>query len=293
MVPDQTVCLRAAAKVNLTLHVLGRRPDGYHDIVSWVAPINLFDTLTVRTSSAGLSCRCDMPDLPLDDGNLVVRAVRLAAETAGRTADVEIDLHKRIPISAGLGGGSSDAAATLRALARLWRLDWPMARLQDLAARLGSDVPLFLAGGQCIVRGRGEIVEPVEQPWRGYCVLLIPPFGVSTQRAYAAFSPSVARSTQEKPTELAALPAARLRPRLFNDLEPAAFRVEPRLAALHAAVDGLEGVPVRVTGSGSALFAIFDVRDEAGRWEQAARFRVPADVRFETVSVWPDDSLAS
>jgi 4-diphosphocytidyl-2-C-methyl-D-erythritol kinase len=309
MPPPFRVRIRAPAKINLTLRVVGRRPDGYHDLVSWVAPIDLCDELVIERSDApGAALTCDAPVLPTDDRNLVLRAAEALRRAAvsprdragtGRTPPAFgalITLKKRIPIGAGLGGGSSDAAAALRGLSRVWGLDWPAERLMAVGAALGSDVPLFVAGRQCVIRGRGERVTMVDRPWRGWIALALPSFSVSTAAVYAAHSSAggipgetpmqPVEGDADEPARLAALPAREFRRLLYNDLEPAARRVEARVGALHARLDGLGGVPVRMTGSGGGLFAVFDDQGEAEAWGRAAAERAGEAVQVVVCCTW-------
>lgn len=271
----QVVRRSAAAKVNLTLSVLGRRPDGFHEIESWVVPVGLSDELTFAPATAlSLVLRGGASGAPADASNLVWRAAAALAAAAGRQPDVEIELEKRIPVGAGLGGGSSDAAATLLGLNALWGLNWPVGRLVPIAARLGSDVPLFLQPGPAVIRGRGERVQRLVTSWKGWLVLVVPSYGVSTAEVYRRWR---ARA-QPRPTRRAAWSrsswrAAELSSQLFNDLEEEAFACEPRLARLHANLDGLAGRRVRMTGSGSCLFAIFDSQAEAEDWKRQASAR--------------------
>jgi 4-diphosphocytidyl-2-C-methyl-D-erythritol kinase len=230
-----------------------------------------------------------------------------------------LELRKRIPAGAGLGGGSSDAAAALRALNDLWKLNWPLARLREMAAGIGSDVPLFLEPGSAVIRGRGERVERLRESWRGWAVVVVPPFGVSTAAVYGrwkAAPASPSRSTSNKrqcgtgvspvsecgtgvspvsapagrrchiaPWTAGAKNALELLGLLFNDLETAAFECEPRLAALHGRLDRLEGRPVRLTGSGSCLFTLFDSQAEARAWGRAAADAAGESVRLRVVEV--------
>ncbi|MFO0974405.1 MAG: 4-(cytidine 5'-diphospho)-2-C-methyl-D-erythritol kinase [Phycisphaerae bacterium] len=289
-----TACVRvlAPAKLNFTLRVLHRRPDGYHELESWVVLIDLCDSLKLSAAAAGSGTRltCSDPALPSDRRNLAVAAAEAMAAAAGRAPDVDVQLDKRIPVSAGLGGGSSDAAAVLRGLNELWGLHWPAERLAALGAGLGSDVPLFLAGPQSIIRGRGERVSAVASPWTGFVVLVCPPFGVSTADAYRAWAP-VDRPTTPLGGTAGALPAAGLRPRLYNDLEPGVFRAAPRLAELHQRLDGLRDVPVRMSGSGSTLFALFDDGASAGAWAEAARSAAGEAVCVLVCETWSDRHL--
>jgi 4-diphosphocytidyl-2-C-methyl-D-erythritol kinase len=262
----------APAKVNLTLAVLGRRPDGYHELESWVVMVRWHDQL-VFTERAGMSLVItgETAGVPADESNLVWRAATALARAAGRQPDVAIMLRKEIPVGAGLGGGSSDAAATLLGLNTFWASDWPVERLKPIAAELGSDVPLFLEPGSAIIRGRGEQVERLTDGWKGWLVLVVPRYPVSTPEVYRRWSAGPPPlSVERRPWRSCAARSNELAPRLFNDLEGAAFDVEPRLRALHGRLDGLGGRPVRMTGSGSCLYAVFDEEVEARAWSRAA-----------------------
>lgn len=260
--------MRAPAKINLSLAVLGTRADGFHEIESLVLVVNWFDELVVsgRTGS-GIELSCDVPGLPLDDANTVRRAATLLARRAGVAATARIELRKRIPAGAGLGGGSSDAAGALVALNRWWRLGLQRDQLAELGSEIGSDVPLFFYGPSSVIRGRGERVQPVELRWDGWVLIVLPALALSTAEVYRRYGPGPmeARTSIETLLHSAQLGAEALGRRLFNMLEPAAFERSPTLAHLHGRIRQL-GVPhVRMTGSGAALFALFDQRDEAQR----------------------------
>jgi 4-diphosphocytidyl-2-C-methyl-D-erythritol kinase len=182
---ERVIRAEAHAKINVYLRVLGRRPDGYHDIDSLIVPVSLADTLTVRLDAElRLSVKGDLTDtVPLDESNLVLRAARTLAMAAGVDLGADIELEKRIPVSAGLGGGSADAAATLHALNDLWGCDLPGEGLAEIGAEIGSDVPALVAGGPVRIRGRGELVEAATvEP--GWWVLHPLPFPVSVADAY-------------------------------------------------------------------------------------------------------------
>jgi 4-diphosphocytidyl-2-C-methyl-D-erythritol kinase len=196
----------------------------------------------------------------------------------------------RIPIEAGLGGGSSDAAVVLRALNVEWGLSWPYERLLEVGATVGSDVPLFLAGRQCVLRGRGDRVEPVDPPWRGWVVVIVPTFGLATARVYHALRQDEIGLEHPDPRGFRGLPAAVLMERLFNDLEAPAFRIEPRLADLRLRLEGGGGRTVRMTGSGSALFTLFDEQREAVEWQQGAAVTGGASFRTIVCSTWMGES---
>jgi 4-diphosphocytidyl-2-C-methyl-D-erythritol kinase len=279
--------LLAPAKINLHLRVGRRRDDGFHPLLTWMCTVGLFDTLTLEAAGDGRGIRfdCDRADLPRDEGNLVVRVANAfrAELPAGRgAAPASVTLAKRIPVGAGLGGGSSDAAWTLVGLNRLWNAGWAADRLSGFAARFGSDVPFFVAaafhGPSAACAGRGEIVRPLPPPAPKWAVLVLPPFGLSTRDVYARFDElglgddDVTSGLDLRGLDLrrwAGLGARELLPRLVNDLEPAAFSVSPELAALRSAVEQTAGRVVRMSGSGSSLFTLFDAGG-AGAAEAAA-----------------------
>jgi len=283
---------QAPAKINLTLAVLGLRADGFHEIESWVVPVRLLDVLDFE-AAADLSLTVEAFDgirVPDDARNLVWQAAVALARAAEREPGARIRLVKSIPVGAGLGGGSSDAAATLRGLNALWELGWPVARLAEVAAGIGSDASMFLGPQAAVVRGRGERVEPlscgVSAGAAGWIVLITPGFGVSTAAVYAAWSQTTIDRGRDRP----GMPwrdrncdSLTLMPRPFNDLAPAAFAVEPRLAALHRLLDGLDGRIVRMTGSGSCLFTLFDEEAAAVEWRDRARSRLSTRAKAEVL----------
>jgi 4-diphosphocytidyl-2-C-methyl-D-erythritol kinase len=268
--PDGWLELDAPAKINLYLRVLGRREDGYHELVTVLQTVELCDTLRLRLRARAPDAPPGGPDvrLALDSGpapdardvpagadNLVVRAALALLAQAGATGDVGLDLalHKRIPAGGGLGGGSSDAAAALHGLNLLLGAPCESATLQRLAGRLGSDVPFFLHGGTALCTGRGERVEPIAAPAPFPLTLYVPPFGTRTPDVYAALSagpvvpaaPSELRALREA---IAGADAARLHALHRNDLQRAASTVQPALAAWLSQSD------VHLSGSGSTLF---------------------------------------
>jgi 4-diphosphocytidyl-2-C-methyl-D-erythritol kinase len=260
--------LSAPAKINLSLRVLRRRPDGYHEISTRMAALELADTLTIESASTpGIQFSCSDASLPADGTNLAFKAALELERLAGRPLAAAIHLHKRIPHGAGLGGGSSDAATVLRGLNRLLRLGLTDAALLDAAAKLGSDVPFFLRGGWCECAGRGEIVHPLPgspPPWR--ILLLKPPFGVPTPWAYQNWIDS-----REIPGVLYA--EQRLDGiALVNDLERPVFEKHLVLADMKMWLLGQAGVRgALMSGSGSTVFAV--LADEADAGSLTARFR--------------------
>ena len=257
---------QSPAKVNLYLEVLSRRDDGYHDIRSVVLGLDLTDTLSFSlTSDDQIELICDAPGLPTDGRNLVVQAAQQLSGRCTAGGGVRIELSKRIPVAAGLGGGSGNCAATLYALNRLWNLDLADAELSALGASVGSDVPLFFSLPASLISGRGERVEPFTMKWSGWVLLAFAGCEVSTKAVYDAWlsadsggrssDPVAAIAPVETATELAGL--------CRNDLELAVFRVAPRVSALRDAVETLAKRPVRVSGAGQAVFVLYDDQEEA------------------------------
>ena len=274
--------LQAPAKINLVLRVLGRRPDGFHELVTVLQTIELCDTLELRLRARRPDAAAGAPDIALAlegaaDGvpagadNLAVRAAAALLEAAGAAGDVGLDLRlgKRIPSGGGLAGGSSDAAAALRGCNQLLGRPLDEPALARLAAQLGSDVAFFLVGGTALCTGRGEIVEPIAPPAPFEVTLLLPPFPTSTAAVYGAWASATPRPAP--PPDIGALRSALsdadtagLQKIFTNDLQAAARAVEPRLAPL------LDTTRLNLSGSGSTLFGYGRRGDEFRSMRQAA-----------------------
>lgn len=268
--------LEAFAKVNRSLVVLGRRPDGYHEVDTVLETIDLTDELTVEEGE-GLSLDCDDPALPAGDDNLVARAARLLAREAGVGADARIRLRKRIPAGGGLGGGSSDAAATLRALAALWGVGAGASDLARLAGRLGSDVPFFLVGGRGRGTGRGERIEPLPDPAGSeWILLLFPPFGMPTPDVYRALGAPELTPGGGEPNLPG--PGTGVFPDR-NDLERAAERLRPELAGLRERLREAGAATARLSGSGSTVYGVFPAADVAETARRRLAQSLPAGTR--------------
>ncbi len=264
----------APAKLNLFLEILGKRPDGYHELETLMVTIDLYDRLRIIPNDSGMiRLQSNDPTLPTDDSNLVVRAANRLRSTVepGRAERLgaAIELDKEIPAQAGLGGGSSDAAATLRGLDQLWELNSTPEELTELAGQIGSDVPFFLHGPSALCRGRGEQVEPIalnpeSAPFQ--FVLICPPIGLSTAAVYGGLTPP------DSPTDAnAALEGFRngdpdkLGPELFNRLQPVAERIAPELVPIRTSLDSMGSAFTGhlMSGSGSAYFGLARDRDAA------------------------------
>ena len=244
----------APAKLNLFLHVVGRRADGYHLLQSAFVLIDRFDSLRFALREDGVVRRVnEVPGVPPDQ-DLVVRSARALQAACGTRLGVDIELEKRIPMGGGLGGGSSDAATTLHVLNRMWSAGLDEAALRALGVQLGADVPFFLFGRPAWVEGVGEQLRPLARP-RHWYVVLVPPVEVPTGEVFAAAE--LTRNTEAlKMEDFSAQPA-----RFKNDLEPVVVSRYPEVAR-HLAWLGRHG-KARMTGSGSCVFAEFESREAA------------------------------
>ena len=253
------VSLRAFAKINLHLRVHGVRADGFHDVQTILQSIDLFDRVTCAARRGPFEILCRQPGVPTDRSNLVWKAAQLlwrASGQSGEVRDASIVLEKQIPMQAGLGGGSSDAAAALLALRRAWRLRVTDEVLRELAAETGSDVPFFLVGGTALALGRGDEVYPLQDLPPLHLVLVLPPFGVSTRDAYAWLDAEGAGPRERPP--FAYLPA-----RLANDLEGPVVRRHPVIKSLSNRLSADGALLAAMSGSGSAVFGVFDSERKA------------------------------
>jgi 4-diphosphocytidyl-2-C-methyl-D-erythritol kinase len=269
------VVVAAPAKLNLFLEILLKRPDGYHDLESLMIAVDLFDTLEFQTAPAGeIALTCDSPGLPTGSGNLVVKAAQtLRAHVARPGLGASIHLTKRIPTQAGLGGGSSDAALTLLALNEIWKLALTRDELAAIGAVLGSDVAFFLTPPAGWCTGRGEVVsqEPIGQPLD--FVLVCPPVGLATADVYRALSvPAVHVNGDALRAAVRLGDPEAVGRAMFNRLEEPAFALAPVVGRIRDRLAALAPGRARMSGSGSAVFALCRSRDEANR--VAAAFRV-------------------
>jgi 4-diphosphocytidyl-2-C-methyl-D-erythritol kinase len=254
----------APAKINLSLEVRGKRPDGFHEIETLMAPISLADTLEIeRAEGGGIVFTCSDPTLPADRDNLVVRAANLFFERLDARPEVRIHLEKHVPHGAGLGGGSSDAAATLMGLNELFGAGFDTATLSAMASGLGSDIPFFVYRSAAVCKGRGEIVEPVEFKQPVPLLLIKPPFGVPTPWAYKHWSGS---------QELPGIPyGAQVFPwgKMVNDLERPVFEKYLFLALVKRWLLAQEEVAgALMSGSGSTMIAVLRDAAKAGALQE-------------------------
>ena len=308
--------VRAFAKINLSLRVLGARADGYHELRTIFQSIALHDTLTIRAARGPFRLTCDDAQCPTDDTNLIWRAAERLWRAAGRRGaarDIAVDIEKRIPLKGGLGGGSSDAAATLRALGRLWGVD--EREVRAAATELGADVPYFFEGGTVLGLERGDLLFPLTDWPAAWVVLVIPEFGVSTKDAFewwdagaSSFDPSTlsGSSRAESRDDKLRMSDRRVRPvkgdplvlslskdELVNDLEAPVAGRHPGIARAVGALKKAGASHAAMSGSGSAVFGLFLRRTDAARAAGALASRARRTIVTRTLNRSKCQALAA
>lgn len=257
---------KACAKVNLTLCVGNKRQDGYHEVTSVMQRISLWDTVTVQRGTGRDRLLCDAPVTEEENDNLCMRAAKVFfAETGLKSDGVTVTLEKRIPMQAGLGGGSSDAAAVLRALRTLYDSGIGDGALESMGAKLGSDVPFFIRGGTQLATGRGEVVSPLPPLAAGWFVVVKPAEGYATAEMYRRLDEPgsvLVRNSRYMQDAVAANNVHAVAAELHNSFE----RVVPKGSSLRTVKDALRArgaLGTLLSGSGSAVFGLFDDREAA------------------------------
>jgi 4-diphosphocytidyl-2-C-methyl-D-erythritol kinase len=285
---NSSLTLPSFAKINWSLRILGKRPDGYHDVSTVLQTISLADELQFTPRNDGsLVLACNDPHIPTDEHNLIIRAGLLLRETAGESSGVTIELNKRIPSQAGLGGASSNAAVALIALARMWRLDH--LDLTEIASRIGADVPFFLNGGRALGEGIGTKISPLVDCETKHLIIVSPKARVPTAAAYKALD---ARSlTSSKSDFILAVSFAEPissdcdLSALHNDFEGVIFEIEPEIERAKTALLKSGANAALLAGSGSSVFGIFANNDA----RQTALERLECEPGWR---VYPCETLA-
>jgi 4-diphosphocytidyl-2-C-methyl-D-erythritol kinase len=264
----RAVTVRAHAKINLDLRVLGTRPDGFHELRTVFQALDLHDTIECIPRVGPFAIECEAAGVPLDRSNLVWRAAEAlwrSLRREGSVRDVLVRLHKRIPLQGGLGGGSTDAAATLLALAHAWRLPLRPNQFVDVASTLGADVPFFLSGGTALGLGKGDEIYPLADLPRHWVVLLVPGFGVASVDAYNWYDAeretghgSMVREAQYVPGPWPSRAA-----QMINDLEAPIARHHPEIEQRTLALRRAGALAAAMSGSGSTVFGLFQKRKDA------------------------------
>lgn len=258
--------IRTPAKINLFLNVLGRRPDGYHDICSWFQAIDLFDHLTfTKRDKRGLSLNSEGAyTVPTDDRNLIIKTARLMFDKYVREGGLDIGLQKNIPVSAGMAGGSSDSAATIYAINKLYNLGLDPEQMKQLGLEVGSDVPFFFSSGRAEVTGRGDRIRDIGLPFGYSIVLVVPKIAVSTRESYDRLNLGLTSSDVgvkfSACSDFADLIAQIAN--LGNDFERNHFSRYPVLAQIGRMLKSAGAAVTRMSGSGPTMFGLFESRPD-------------------------------
>ena len=260
------ISLKAPAKVNLFLEILGKRDDGFHEIETIMQEIDLADSLQFEETQEGVTLECNDKNIPANQDNLVCKAANLILEECGIKKGVLINLEKNIPVGAGLGGGSSDAATTLKALNSLWKVGLNNEELMEFAAKLGSDIPFFINGKTALCRGRGELITPVEVRNRMDYIILFPRVHISTETIYKNLKIDLTKKRKDVSFFLDALKyseVAGISKLLFNRLEEIIFATYPDLLQVKSTLESFDFCGLSISGSGSAFFGLCNDKHQA------------------------------
>lgn len=257
--------LLSPAKLNLFLYVVRRRPDGYHDLISLMVPVDLCDRIRIRFGGHGVRVVCADAQVPEDDSNLAARAAAAIQKALGARDGLEIDIEKRIPVGAGLGGGSSNAATVLIALNRHYGHPFTVDDLIPIAKGVGADVPFFIFGKPALATGIGDRLSPWTTPLPYHAVVVFPGFGMSTAEVYQGLN--LGLTNFQNPPKQILLKENRFVPGqdLHNDLEAVVCQAFPQINELKAALMKAGAIGALMTGSGSGVFGLFPDADSAGQ----------------------------
>jgi len=275
--------IRAPAKINLILKVTGRREDGYHNLFSIMVPVDLADTIRVARQGRGINLECKGGRVPADRRNLAWKACEAFFTHIGLEPRVHVLIDKKIPVAAGLGGGSSDAAAVLRALNMLYGQPLGKSELHRVARRLGADVPFFLLCKPCIATGIGDVLEPIENWPRFWYVITTPRFEISTAWVYGRFKLELTQGVDNYIVKLRKAPYRKIAGLLGNDLEKVVFPRYPQVSELKGQLLSLGAEGAVMSGSGPSVVGLFLSRQKAVTAAEAIIGRKVAQVFVTTL----------
>jgi 4-diphosphocytidyl-2-C-methyl-D-erythritol kinase len=265
------ICLKAPAKINWTLDVIGKRDNGYHDVEMIMQSIGLYDRVMLREIRAGIRLRSNSRNIPLGSGNIAWKAAELIRRQYRIGRGVEIYLQKGIPIGAGLAGGSADAAAVLVGLNQMWNLGLDELTLKDLGASLGADIPFCISGGTALARGIGEILEPLPSADGIWMVVVKMPFNVSTRLVYEALKWEDIQNRPSTEKMIKCLTAGDLEgigTLMCNVLEEVTIRLHPQIQDIKEQLINHGALGSLMSGSGPAVYGIFENRSRAAKAHQ-------------------------
>lgn len=282
--------LKSFAKINWQLRIIGRRPDGFHELCTVFQTVSLCDKLFFEMAAEGVELSCDDPALPVDGQNLIIRAARLLREKYGVARGVRIHLDKLIPAPGGLGGGSSNAAVTLLGLNRLWKLGLQTSELVELGSVLGSDVPFFFYGGTALGTGRGTEISPLPDVAKKHILIVTPDVKIDTARAFARLNaPDLTNEVSKSILKICREEAESLYTgqfNLVNDFEKPVFEIAPVIEGVKKKLVRSGAESSLLSGSGASVFAVFNSKDKIRKVFEEFTARGPGRKKYiaETVS---------
>ncbi|HTP03877.1 MAG TPA: 4-(cytidine 5'-diphospho)-2-C-methyl-D-erythritol kinase [Nitrospirota bacterium] len=253
------ITIKAPAKINLCLSVFGKRPDGYHEVEMLIQMVGLYDEVTVARGDRGITVRCDNSAVPSGEGNIAWKAAAAMLKISERNTGLSIDIRKAIPVAAGLGGGSGDAAAVLAAANRLLGVRLNRERLAEVGAGLGMDVPFFFYGPTALARGRGEILTTLT-PLPKFSVLLVNP-GFETSTAWVYKNVNLRLTKKVDCNKIAGLAVRSIAESLHNDLETVTAAMHPEISRIKGALLARGAIGACMSGSGPTVFGIFETEE--------------------------------
>jgi len=270
------ITLEARAKINLTLDVLGRLPDGYHEVEMVMQTVELHDTIILRPQNQGIGIVCQHPLVPTGEDNLVYRCARALQQATGTGQGVHIEIQKRIPVAAGLAGGSSNGAAVLQGLNELWNLGLTQQELMEIGFSLGADIPFCMMGGTALAKGKGEVLTPL-RGIKGLPIILVkPPVGVSTAEVYRGFRQDKVVRRPDTKSMINALASGNIEyvaRNLANVLETVTLSMHPEIALIKDELMAMGAKGALMSGSGPTVFALTDTLEEGFRMAKALEHR--------------------
>ena len=278
---ETKIKLLSFAKINLYLRVIGKRPDGYHEIETLFQQVDLNDKIILEKCNKGIKIICKNPYVPDDENNLCYKAAKSLEEAAGKTFGCKIYIHKKIPIAAGLGGGSSNAAVTLLGLNYLWNLNFDKKNLLNIANAIGSDVPFFIEGGSATGRGRGEILTPVNLDQNYWCAIASFPIKISSRWAYQISNfnlTNTKKSTTLLSFKKTVTPLKYWNDNFKNDLEKVVFNHYHLLKQTRDQLEEMGAFFARMSGSGSCIFGLFENFDKAQRAQELLKHKIKVNI---------------
>jgi 4-diphosphocytidyl-2-C-methyl-D-erythritol kinase len=295
MQSPKCITVYAPAKVNLYLRVTGRRPDGYHDLVSIMQALDLYDEVEVERTGQGISVTCDEPGVPDGPGNIAYRAAEALMDRCPKDAGVSVRIKKNIPSAAGLGGGSSDGAAVMRAMQLLFGLDIPREEMFKIAATVGADLPFFLGWPTALAEGIGDILSPLDPPPLTWVVLVNPGIEVPTGWVYANLNLGLTKSsinTKLPQPDGWAEDRSLIGPSLYNDLESVTVGRYPEIAKIKSELIDLGADGALMSGSGSTVFGLYGSEKAAMSAHDSIEAPGIRVIVTRTISRWPDARAA-